>query len=212
MWTHHVLDETHSSCDSAYVRDECSSRTTCASALFTRHFSVTSGWHQRWLPDQPSLQVVLLTGDAHPPADHINQESELQQARLLETLYLITLAGWLDYRRHWLKYLKNFLLGMNEQRGRQHSEQGHSGLSHCNDLLKVTVHSKNIRAHFLWFLIGWEYDWIKWKNLLGFFRSALKCPFLILLIVNVVQDSLNFQNLVNIYFHCKCYVLKKKKE
>lgn len=79
-----------------------------------------------------------------------------------DILYLITLAGWLDYRRHWLKYLENFLLGMNEQRGHQHSEQGQPGLSHCNDLLKVTVHSKNTRTHLLWILIGCEYDWIKW--------------------------------------------------
>lgn len=71
-----------------------------------------------------------------------------------DILYLITAAGWLDYRRHWLKYLENFLLETNGQRGhavhiqRTHEhQQGERGSPQWNDLLKVKVQTKTVKTH-----------------------------------------------------------------
>lgn len=101
---------------------------------------------QRWGLVSPSASAwsavdrVIRTCGKHSLSSWAHH-SGLRASTSADMLDLITATGWLDYTRHWLKYLDNFLLG-DQQRstptfsGHRHP-QGRPGLSLWDNLLKV---------------------------------------------------------------------------
>lgn len=69
-----------------------------------------------WAPARPVVDRVIRTCGKHPLSSSWAHQSGLRASASADMLDLITATGWLDYSRHWLKYLDNFLLG--DQQGR----------------------------------------------------------------------------------------------
>lgn len=95
-----------------------------------------------WAPVRPVLDRVIRVSGTHSLPSSWAHHSGLRASTSADMLDLITATGWLDYSRHWLKYLDNFLLGDQHRRTPTFREHRHApgclGLPLSGNLLKVT--------------------------------------------------------------------------